>query len=288
MSSNTASSLEHTVTDAAPQGANIVTAVDGTLAPAGSPVALSPKREAFAQHYAAYGNATAAFRAAFDCQGMKARSIRELGYRTAHEPTVRARVRELLAAAAEGTTISARARMMRLQLITEAAPGELASVVAEACRWCNGNGHAYQWVDFEEYLQALSVATAKNDERTAKGQRPRPLPSDDGGYGYDPQAEPHESCPRCKGEGVQRVRVTPTDRLSPSALALLKGIRQKPDGTIEVMMHDQLAASDQLNRMQGAYIDRSVSVTAHVHVEPLRDMTPAEIAEMILQQKRIP
>jgi phage terminase small subunit len=254
---------------------------------ADSAIALPPKREAFAQHYAAYGNATAAYRAAFDASHMKVRSVREMGYQTAHEPAVRARVRELLAQAAEGATISARARMMRLQLITEADPGELVSVVAEACRWCNGKGHAYQWVDFEEYLAALSVATAKNEERTAKGQRPRPLPSDDGGYGYDPQAEPHEDCPRCKGEGMQRVRVTPTDKLSPSARALLKGIRQKPDGTIEVHMHDAVAASDQLNRMQGVYVDKSISLNISTHVEPLPDMTPQQIADMIQQQKQI-
>lgn len=273
MSSNASSHIEPTVT------------VLGPDPEPGTAVALSPKREAFAQHYAAHGNATAAFRAAFDAAGLKARSARELGYRTAHEPAVRARVRELLALAAEGATISARARMMRLQLITEADPGELVSVVAEACRWCHGKGHAYQWVDLAEYLQALSAAAANNENRVAKGQRARPMPSDEGGYGFDAQAEPHEDCPRCKGEGSQRLRVTPTDHLSASGRALLKGVRQKATGEIEVMFHDQLAASDQLNCMQGVYVDKSVSVTAHVHVEPLRDMTPAEIAELIQQQK---
>jgi hypothetical protein len=40
--------------------------------------------------------------------------------------------------------------------------------------------------------------------------------------------------------------------------------------------------------MQGVYVDKSVSVTAHVHVEPLKDMTPAEIADLIHAQKAIP
>ncbi len=180
-------------------------------------------------------------------------------------PRSRPASRELLANAAEGTTISARARMVRLQLITEADPGELVSVIAEACRWCHGAGHAYQWVDLAEYLQALSAAVAKNEKRAARGRSQLPLPSDSGGYDFDPQAEPAATCPRCNGDGVQRLRVTPTDKLSASGRALLKGVRQKSTGEIEVMFHDALAASDQLNRMQGVYVERSESRNLNVN-----------------------
>ena len=142
-----------------------------------------------------------------------------------------------------------------LQDIVEANPDELVSIVAEPCAHC--------WAD------PLALAAVLD-----RGEIPD-------------TTSPQEDCKHCKGHGARRVVITPTDQLSPSARKLLKSVRQKPDGTIEVHMHDQLAASDQLNRMQGAYIERSVSVTAHVHVEPLKDMTPAEIAEMIVQQKRI-
>jgi phage terminase small subunit len=255
-------------------------AIDDASMPA--PVALSPKREAFAQHYAANGNATAAFRAAFDAAGLKTRSVRELGYRTAHEPAVRARVRELLAAAAEGATISARARMVRLQLITEADPGELVRVVSECCRHCHGVGHAFQWVDLSEYLAALDAAEAKNEARLAERKKPRALPGDQGGYGFEPNAEPAEDCPRCFGRGTQRVVVTDTDRLSASARALLKGVRMKSTGELEVLFHDQLSASDQLNRMQGAYIERSESRTLNVHttLPAPADMSPQALLEL--------
>jgi phage terminase small subunit len=257
-----------------------VAVIDDTSVPATA--ALSPKREAFAQHYAANGNATAAFRAAFDAVGLKTRSVRELGYRTAHEPAVRARVRELLAAAAEGATISARARMVRLQLITEADPGELVRVVSECCRHCHGHRHGFQWVDLGEYLAALDAAEAKNEARRAERKRPRPLPSDEGGYGFEPNAEPAEDCPRCYGRGTQRVVVTDTDRLSASARALLKGVRQKSTGEVEVLFHDQLTASDQLNRMQGAYIERSESKNLHIHasVPAPSDMSPQALLEL--------
>jgi hypothetical protein len=91
----------------------------------------------FAQLYAAHGNAAKAYREAFDVSpGTKYGTVRQRGYELAHAPAVAARVRALLATAAEGTTISARARMVRLQEIVEANPDELVSVIAEPCKDC--------------------------------------------------------------------------------------------------------------------------------------------------------
>jgi hypothetical protein len=221
---------------------------------------LTVKQQRFAQCYAAHGNATRAYREAFEIDpGIRAGWLRQRAYDLVHEPRVAARVRELLAEAAEGTTISARARMVRLQDIIEADPSELVHIVAEACAQC--------WTD----PMALAAAL----DRAATGD---PIPDTD---------SPQSDCTNCRGYGVRRVVITATDHLSPSARKLLKAVRQKPDGTIEVQMHDQLSASDQLNRMQGVYVDKSVSLNINAHVEPLRDMTPAEIAELIQQQKQI-
>jgi phage terminase small subunit len=239
-----------------------------------APAALRPKQETFAQRYAAHGNAARAYREAFDCDpGMHATTARRRGYELVHEPAIAARVRELLVQAAEGTTISARARMVRLQEIVEADPGELVRVVCEACRWCHGQGHAYQWVDGAEYAQALRIAMVAHK---ARPRAERPLPTDEGGYGFDPRREPHEDCPRCGGEGQQSVRLTPTDALSPAARKLLKGVRQKASGEIEVRLHDQLEALDMLNRMQGVYVERSVSLTASVALPAPKEWTREE------------
>ena len=203
-------------------------------------VALRPKVERFAQLFASYGNAARAYREAFDVSPTTRRgTIKQRAYELVHQPAVAARVRELLAQAAEGTTISARTRMVRLQDIVEADPSELVHIVAEPCPQC--------WAD------AMVMAVAIDNAAAA-------------GADLDLQA-PRESCTDCKGHGVRRVVITPTDDLSPAARRLLKSVRQKADGSIEVHLHDQLAALDQLNRMQGVYVDKSVSVTAHVHVD---------------------
>jgi hypothetical protein len=87
---------------------------------------------------------------------------------------------------------------------------------------------------------------------------------------------PQQDCPSCRGHGGSRVIVTPTDQLSPAARRLLKGVRQKANGEIEVRLHCQLTAADMLNKMQGVYVDRSVSINANVNVPPPKDWTPED------------
>ncbi len=212
------------------------------------PTELRPKVEHFAQLYASHGNAAKAYREAFDVSpGTKYGTIRQRGYELAHEPAVAARVRALLVKAAEGTTISARARMVRLQEIVEANPDELVSVVAEPCPAC--------WSDPLACAAALDRGVVPDTDN------------------------PQEGCASCKGHGARRVVITPTDALSPSARKLLKSVRQKADGSIEVHLHDQLAASDQLNKMQGVYVDRSVSV--NVTVPALKDLTNEQALDFL-------
>lgn len=246
------------------------------------PAALRPKAEAFAQRYTAHGNAARAYREAFDCSPtMKPATARQRGYELAHEPAVAARIRELYEQAAKDTTISARARMVRLQEITEADPGEVVRTVAESCRLCHGISHQHQWRDELEYAMAVAQAVNENAGLQANDPMRKPLPNDLGGYGFSPHNEPHPDCPQCHGYGLPRVVITPTDQLSPSARRLVKAVRQKPDGSIEVMMHDALAASDQLNKMQGVYVDRSVSINANLNVPALKDMTQEQALDFL-------
>jgi hypothetical protein len=108
-----------------------------------------------------------------------------------------------------------------------------------------------------------------------------PIPSDAGGFGFTVHREPNDACEHCRGDGVARVTVTPTDQLSPAARRLLKGVRQKASGEITVLLHDQLAASDQLNKMQGVYVDRSVTLNVSATVPELRDMSREEQLDLL-------
>jgi phage terminase small subunit len=236
-----------------------------------APAPLLARREAFAVAFVELQSATLAYRRAFDCEGMAPATVRRHAYTLRHAPDVVARVRELYAEAAADTIIDTRSRMVRLQTIVEADPAELVSVRAEPCRHCHGIDGAYQWRDPDEFTVALARAIDAQE----------PHPSDAGGYGYTVHREPNAACEHCAGHGVTRVVVTPTDQLSPGARALLHSIKQKPSGEIEVRLVDRLAASDQLNRMAGVYVDKSVSVVARVDVPDLRHMSREEQLDLL-------
>lgn len=95
------------------------------------------------------------------------------------------------------------------------------------------------------------------------GERP-PLPN---------PAKPRHDCKSCNGQGYQRVVMTPTDELSPEGRALFKGASQNDKGVIEIEMHDQMAAAEMLNKLQSAYVTKSLNLNANVSVAPARDVS---------------
>jgi Terminase small subunit len=228
---------------------------------------LTPKQADFVAAYLEHGNATRAYRECFDAGDMTPPVVRLKAYQLKNHPKVLERTRELQAAAAETAVISVRARMVHLQQIVEASPDEVCRVVDCICPLC-WTDHALA-VATQAYLDALGTVS--------------PLPA------------PDTSAPRpdCVGGPHQRVEITPTEHLSPSGRALFKGARQKANGEIEVFLHDQLAASDQLNRMQAAYVSRSENLTAHVHVDASKpnpwsgaSLTPEQVLQRVLKSRQ--
>jgi hypothetical protein len=79
------------------------------------------------------------------------------------------------------------------------------------------------------------------------------------------------------------VVLTPTDELSPSARALFKGASQNDKGVIEIEMHDQLAAAEMLNKLQSAYVTRSLNLNANVAIHAARDANPEDALRLFDQ-----
>jgi hypothetical protein len=204
------------------------------------PTALRPTWERFAAGYMAHGNAARAYRDAFDVSPdmMRPTTVAQRAYELRQRPEVAERIRQLQAAAAEGATISVRARMAWLEDIRTADPSEIIRIVAEPCSSC--------WPDAA-------------------------------------QDAPRADCAACRGEGITRVKVTPTELLSSSARKLIRSVRQKASGEIEVRLHDQLEAADQLNRLQGAYVERSVSLNINADLKPLKRGMSVEEALQIME-----
>lgn len=144
----------------------------------------------------------------------------------------------------------ARELIERLRRTALADPRELIDQQRGACRYCWGVNHEYQWKDFE-YEEAV-----RDWERRPPKRRDEPMPELMGGMGYRFKASPNPECPRCEGEG--QIRVTPRDTrdLSPSGVALYKGIKIRKDGSLEILSQDQAAAAALYAKITGIAIER--------------------------------
>lgn len=197
---------------------------------AGTPL-QNPRHEQFAQLVAAGSSYKGAYETVFP----DARYLRNASSRLAAQLDVQARVRELTRAAAEGAMPAIRERIAALLDIASADPGELCRVVHDVCGEC--------WTD-------EALATAYDDAAATNGPAPDP-------------SRPRPSCERCGGRGVRHVELTPTDELSGPARRLFKGARQKTDGSIEVQMHDALAATRLLAELSGWLVNQNLNLNAN-------------------------
>jgi hypothetical protein len=211
----------------------------GALVPAasvGTPL-QDPKHETFAQHVAA-GHSY--LRSYLEASGTDNREVaRRYGHKLAHEPTIRARIQQLTRAGAERAVHSIAERIQTLADIASTDPSELVRIETVVCAHC--------WT--EDSIAAVLDAGTLPDTTA-----PRP----------DCRKGPH-----------RRVTLTATEELSAAGRRLFKGARQKADGSIEVMMHDQLAATRLLAELSGWIIQNNQNLNINANA-PLA--TPAPVS----------
>ncbi|MNC29744.1 hypothetical protein D3C75_780070 [compost metagenome] len=104
---------------------------------------------------------------------------------------------------------------------------------------------------------------------TKKGKTPV-LPSDAGGYGFEPIIRPHPKCPQCHGEGHGQLYVADTRDLSPGARALYAGAKYTANG-LEIKLNDQEQAWDRIARHLGMYKDE-LKLKGELTVKKLEDL----------------
>lgn len=219
---------------------------------------LTRRQEAYARCVAAGMSYAEAFRQAgcvASTSGSQSAQIAVLN-RTPH---VRARINELRARADEETVSTIAERMAWLRLIVQANPDELTRVLRSPCDLC--------WPEAEVARAYVAHFTPSPFAE----ERPE-LPD---------IKRPRHDCARCHGSGFASVVLTPTDELSPAGRALFKGAKQNEKGAIEIQMHDQVAAADMLNKLQSAYVTRSLNLNANVAVHAAREVRPEDLAGLL-------
>lgn len=236
-----------------------VSSLDGfTLEQINQP--LTAMEEAFCREFVGCNNATIAYLKATGFVGPR-HAARTHAWELTHRAHVRRRIREYESAAAAAAVIDYAAILDHDRQIVEGYrhADQITQYIHQACRYCCGNGHKYQWVDMEEYLTALTTAQEENEAREAMGKRPLNLPTDEGGYGYTANNDPDLFCPKCEGRGIPVAVIADTTKLAGPARVLVKGIKITSHGT-EVLMHDVDKAKERLLRSGGILGDDAASV----------------------------
>lgn len=250
-------------------------AMTTALTPASLPVAV----EQFALDFATCGNAAAAYRRTHPTEGRSTNAIEVAASALRRRPDVAARVDELRAAAARVILDLAPQMYTHLHEIAyEADAHALSGVRRVNCRRCHGISAQPTWIDEREFNDAVGQAAAKNAALPGSA-----VPPVFGGF-YDVLGEPNPDCKHCGGQGEERPFTCDTTKLEGAARKLF--VKARPDGTLE--LEDRQKARSELHRLLGLIVDRKISAHTHVHIEPMRDLTPAEVAELMTQQKALP
>ncbi len=209
-----------------------------------------PKHEEYAQRVVALGNQSQAYRDVFKPADMSSRSVWVEACRMAGRLDVGRRIDYLRAQILERSQVSLVNMIHDLHDIATAEPGELMRMVVVNCKHCHGIDFKYQWTP-DEF--AAACETVEKGNALVKPEARLPLPTCEGGLDFDAHGQPHPMCPHCLGIGRREVWVADTANLSHKASKLYKGVKVKSDGSIEILMHDPLAARDQLHKLLGAY-----------------------------------
>jgi phage terminase small subunit len=219
---------------------------------------LTAKQEAFAQHFAVHRDNRAAYRHAYDPPATTPeKQIHEVACRVRQNYNVAARILELerMALAESGLMVKLTDMLQREIAIATADPAELMSTQVGNCRFCNGDGHRYQWRD-DEFAEAM---------RLAESMPGTPMPDIQGGVGWRPFHTPQPDCPECGGAGVTHTSFKATSELSSTGRLLFRGVKQTRGGGFEILTADQSKAAENVIRMLGGFKD-SLNLTGALGV----------------------
>jgi hypothetical protein len=220
---------------------------------------LTAKQEAFAVHYATFGDPVQAYRHAYNSTTTRRASVQQAAWETLHHPAVSGRITALRNAAAAGDEAVSRERLIAdLEAMVNVDTSEFMELRVVPCPVCWPTPDAW----------TLAAAAAIDVCRDA--------PSAD---------EPNQSCMNCAGAGRNVGHLRNTADLSLPARRMFKGLEFFPDGGIKrVLLHDAAQLRIELHKLKGMHVDRSVSLNLNADIKPLKRGMSVEEALAIMQE----
>ncbi|GAA0468289.1 terminase small subunit [Tatumella punctata] len=180
---------------------------------------LTKQQREFVAEYLSDGNATqAAIRA-----GYSKKTAEQIGYQLLQKTSVAQAIAQQQKASIARTIGTADEILSQMWQLATFDANDLTQYRRGCCRHCWGVDHKYQWTEYE-YRQA-------EDKAELQGKAP---PDCSGGLDYNRTIDANPDCPVCRGEGVGRVYMQDTRKLSPIARLAYSGTKVTQGG-IEVV-----------------------------------------------------
>lgn len=173
------------------------------------------------------------------------------------KPNVHAAIKRALDEVSKRTEIDQDRIRGELWNMATADPNSLVEYHRNACRFCYGTNHKYQYTPNEmeqarlEHGVYLLQAAANGIKLSAEERQFNPK----GGLGFDPRKRPNPDCPECFGQGEGHMFVKDTRDLTPQSKALYAGVERGKDG-LKMKMHDKAGALQLLMRHAGMLNDK--------------------------------
>lgn len=236
----------------------------------------TPNHEEFAQRVIATGNLSRAYREVFPGQAdNRPQSIYQNASALAARPDIARRIDEIMAEAAALVVADHAAAVAFAWDVATADPNEISRTFYTCCRHCHGQGFKFQWKDVDEFALECEVIEAHN---RAYPKLHKPLPSFDGGVGFDSRNPPNATCPECYGAGERHDWYCDPTTLTGKAAKLYAGLHPK---TGRPYAKDQDAAWDRVCRLMGW--NKEVVKVPERTVEETGPMTPERAERAYLQ-----
>jgi hypothetical protein len=215
--------------------------------------ALTPKQEAFAMAFIETGDAVASYKAAYDTDGMLPATIKRSAFDVRHNAKVAARIHQLRNAIASTFVLGEAALKLAAFEIAEADPAVLQHVRVFACGMCWSDEQLAREVT--RYLASMGTSTPLAPPNTF-------TPTD------DPFAAVNPLCESCMGAGRIVTYTADTTTLQGAERRLYKGYEIARDGSVRILMHDQMSAREMAMKAAGVYVvrteNKNLNINAHV------------------------
>lgn len=191
------------------------------------------------------------------------RQARKAGYRLGQNVHVAGEIKRRIVERSQRLDVQVDDLVLEHLLVARADPNEVVQVRRNCCRFCYGNGFAYQMTqreydakraDYDRQVEAAQKAWEKRKDRKPSDQPPVfPEFDEMGGVGFDKRRAPNADCPECFGDGVEETVIADTRSLSAAGRALLRGVKRAKDGTVSVLLADKHSARVEAGKLLGHY-----------------------------------